>query len=311
MSELLNMPELSNADIEMIWFDDNSILNGGTGSTGYKNTKTTRNTRSTTTTTTSTSNSLDCYIDGFRIYHPLNENHNDYITSEHSASYHNVVNSLLDAESTDLNGIAYVTPNNNESGNTSLTLESYKQFGPKNELYLTASNEKALTFKVQLPNENSRIHLGLRAVNGPTVVKIGTTDFAINSPTEMYYDISNCIRTDDNGYAIITIQNTGESILAVNTVKFTDSASIGVISEEDMTIAHNYMMASPTRANVVNGVVTIKTETNTPENGENNENNENDINDSNDISVDSSLSFIKELIAKIFELLSKMFTFAI
>ena len=304
ISELLNMPELSNADIEMIWFDDNSILNGGTGSTGYKNT---RKTRSTTATTTSTPNSLDCYIDGFRIYHPLNENSTNYVSTEQSASYYNVINTLVDSETTNLNGIAYVTRNDNENTSSELTIEDYKQFGPKNELYLINSSDKALTFKVQLPSENSKVHIGLRAVNKATTVKIGTTEFTINSPMEMYYDITDCISVDDNGVGIVTIQNTGTGILSVNNVKFTASASIEIINEEDMNIAYSYITTVATEGFVVNGIVKTESEDINESENENITESEQDDNDS----FNADISFIEKLIAEIFEMIMnmlKMFT---
>ena len=57
----VGMEDIANSDVELVWFDDNSILNGGSGAVGNVQTS-----RAGTTTTT-----LDCYLDGFRIYHPM------------------------------------------------------------------------------------------------------------------------------------------------------------------------------------------------------------------------------------------------
>ena len=60
----LGMEELAGEDVEVIWMDDNSIFNGGTGAQG--------STLSTQATGDS-NNGLVSYIDGFRVYNPLTD----------------------------------------------------------------------------------------------------------------------------------------------------------------------------------------------------------------------------------------------
>ena len=286
----LGMSELANADLELVWFDDNSVLNGGSGAKG--NTKTSRN--GTTTT------SLDCYIDGFRIYYPMSSEEVDYIEGEQDATYHNVISCInenhMGTGTTELTNIAYVEKAVGE-GET-LTFANYENYGPQNEFYLKANASDALVLKVSLPALTSKVHLGLRAVTGTASVKIGATDFNIVGNTEMYYDVTDCLEVDTaTGVATITIQNSGTGLLAVNNIKLTGDATMNLVCAEDMNSAYALMTAPAERAEVVNGVVTPVAE---------------DTDTEVDTEVDtgsSKLSFIEQIIAKIMELLSSIFQF--
>ena len=286
----LGMSELANADLELVWFDDNSVLNGGSGAKG--NTKTSRNGITTT--------SLDCYIDGFRIYYPMSSEEVDYIEGEQDATYHNVISCInenhMGTGTTELTNIAYVEKAVGE-GET-LTFANYENYGPQNEFYLKANASDALVLKVSLPALTSKVHLGLRAVTGTASVKIGATDFNIVGNTEMYYDVTDCLEVDTaTGVATITIQNSGTGLLAVNNIKLTGDATMNLVCAEDMNSAYALMTAPAERAEVVNGVVTPVAE---------------DTDTEVDTEVDtgsSKLSFIEQIIAKIMELLSSIFQF--
>ena len=288
----VGLEELAAADLELVWFDNNSVLNGGTGATG--NVKTNRAGETTT--------SLDCYVDGFRIYYPMSSEEAGYIAKEREATYHNVISCInenhIGTETTDLSGIAYVATDPTDE---TLTFANYQSFGPQNEFYLKANASDALVLKVQLPAPGSRVHLGLRAVTGTATVKIGATDFNVNGATEMYYDVTDCVEVDSLGVATITIQNTGLGILAVNNIKLTGDATMGVVVEEDMQDAKEYMMASPVRANVINGVVT-------PVEDDTTEGDSSTTIPGGDV-VNKAPSFVQELLAKLFEILSSVFQF--
>ena len=285
----LGMNDLANADLELVWFDDNSVLNGGTGAKG--NVKTNR--------AGETITSLDCYIDGFRIYYPMSSEETDYIAKEQAATYHNVITCINDnhigTDTTSLDGIAYVETAPDET----LTFANYQNFGPQNEFYLKAKGSDALVLKAQLA-PGSRVQLGLRAVEGTATVKIGATDFEIKGATEMYYDVTDCIEVDDYGVATLAIQNTGDGILAVNTVKLTGESTMEIVTEEDMQGAKEYMMASPVRANVVNGVVTPVDDTESDDGSV--------ALPDNDV-INKAPSFVQELLAKLFEILASIFSF--
>ena len=300
----LGMTELANADLELVWFDNNSVLNGGTGAKGT--TKTTRAGEAVTT--------LDCYIDGYRIYYPMASENTEYIAGEQGAKYHNVIDCInenhIGTDTTDLTGIAYVET----AADDVLTFANYQQFGPQNEFYLKANGSDALVLKAQLAAPNSRIHLGMRAVNGTTTVKIGGTDFEIKGATEMYYDITDCITVDDAGIATLTIQNTGSGVLAVNNIKFTGNAAMEIVTEEDMGEAKESMNAAPVRANVINGVVTpiVEDDVTEPDTGDDTiggDNGATEPDNGDSGSTNGSMSFIEQLIQMIIELIQSLFNF--
>lgn len=295
----LGLSDLANADLELVWFDDNSVLNGGTGAKG--NVKTNR--------AGETITSLDCYIDGFRIYHPMEKADNDYIESEQKAQYVNVIDSLennaIGTDTTEVDGIAYVSgdlqPDEETGEIPALTFANYQSIGPENELYLKEKSNAALVLKVQLPAPTSKVQLGLRAVTGEATVKIGATDFVIIGATEMYYDVTDCVEVDGEGIATITIQNTGSGILAVNNIKLTGDATMTTVTEEDMPEVKASMEVESVRADVINGVVTpvVEDDTTTPDGG--------DDTTGNDTTTGGS--FIEQLIAMIMEILKSLFNF--
>ncbi len=306
----VGMEDIASADVQLVWFDDNSILNGGTGAKGIV-----RTARDGSTTT-----SLDCYLDGFRVYNPLNDDSSSYKASEKGAVYYNVIKHLQNdgVTSTEIGNIAYVINDftAGEDGSTpTLSFGNYQDIGPQNELYLKNGATDGLAFKVSLNTPDSRVQLGLRAVTGTAKVKIGfddpntpdvvepSTEFEINTATEMYYDITNYLTKVEGGTATITIQNTGNTVLAVNNVKVTGDAAIATIEESELEYAAMMMASSPVKANVVNGVVTPVTDDDAtePDDG-------NTSIPGGDV-IGSAPTFVQELLAKLFEILSQIFAF--
>ena len=229
MLDQAGFEDIDAKDVELIWYDDNSILNGGTGVAPTK-----KGTRGATAKAADVT--LNNYLDGFRIYNPLAADSESYAESEKNASYVNVINNLapVEKDKDTLDGIGFITGTLGE-GETNLNFSNYQSVGPKDEFYLLGSSTetKAVTFKTKV-NKGEKVMLGLRAVNGPTTVNI-TSDkndekvqVTVNSATEMFYDISNCIGdiTADNTEVQVIVQNAGENMLAVNQVKFSGGAKV-------------------------------------------------------------------------------------
>ncbi len=314
----LGMEDIANTDIELVWFDDNSILNGGTGAKG--NVKTSRD--------GTTTKSLDCYLDGFRIYNPLGDDSSAYKDSEKGATYYNVIEHLQQngTTSSDINKIAYVVGqlSGDENGNApALSFGNYQNVGPQNELYLKNGASEGLVFKVALNTTDSRVQLGLRAVTGSAKVTVGSGDkastFDVIGATEQYYDITNCIVDNGDGTATITIQNAGTTVLAVNNVKVTGEATVAAFEENELEYAAMMMAAPAERVDVVNGVVnpivpeepvipdnggddTTGDDTTTPDGGDDNTSGDNS-------GTTESGSFLEQLIAMIIEIIMSLFNF--
>ncbi len=264
----LGMNDIANADLELVWFDDNSILNGGTGANGKVD--------DIEMAGDSTVTELNCYLDGFRIYHPLNTDYTGYIPSEQGATYINVLNNISNiysdselGDETIFSSFAYIVEKPKSEDGTddvTFTFGNYKEKGPQNELYLKGKNGEtlpaAVAFNVQRQGPNGEVHLGLRAVTGTAKVKVSSGEkavtFDVNSATEMYYDITEFITTDSTGVANITIQNVGTGVLAVNNIKLTGDATATGLSEDDLSTFSIALNATAEEAVVDNGKVTVE-----------------------------------------------------
>lgn len=224
-------------DLEINWFDDASILNGDNGASTFANEA------GSEATVTNTESGLVSVIDSVRVYNPLNPDFADeyYIESEQGAKYFNVMDNLDNDGTVSGKGtFTYVDYTTTTTGGTDVNFSQYKSKGSHEEFYLT--NTGALTFTVKKPDDNSRIMVSLRAAAGTPSVKIGGKTITVNSSTEMYYDITNAVYEDGT----VTIQNTGDGLLAIGNVKVTNCAAEPVMmSTFNMRSARMMMMAPP------------------------------------------------------------------
>lgn len=227
----IGMEDLADENVELVWMDDNSIFNGGTGaqSSGIS------------TQATGSGASLVSYIDGYRVYNPLTtQEQAAYLPSEANAKYYNIINALNDSESgiTGSNWLAYV-----EGGKDGeFTFGDYKSNGgPSNEIYLDPRNNNGLTFKVKVYNADAKVMLSARAASGAPVINInGHTDTLI-SATEMYYDITDIVmdktssayevQSDGSILVTVTIKNNGGGLLAINNIKLVNSEAATLTSQ--------------------------------------------------------------------------------
>ena len=251
IEKILAKEGIDSEDVELVWFDDNSVLNGGTGVAPTKNGSRAG---------FGTNVTLHNYIDGIRVYNPLGTDSSNYIETEKNVRYGTIIDNLADSSVSGAvsgfgEGIAYITgtlPDStdengdivtDENGNPvkeALSLANYESFGPKNELYLEGNmttDDQYLTFPLLL-RANERVMLGLRAVNGATTIDITSVTASgtagtkiegveINSATELYYDITETLPAsviESGDTVFITIKNTGSGILAVNTLKLSGAA---------------------------------------------------------------------------------------
>lgn len=241
--------------VEYVWFNNNSVLNGGTGPAA----KATSETRGTST---ASNVSLDCYIDGIRVYNPLGDDTSKYIDSEKGAKYYNIVNELASGEGdviTSESGLfAYIVGalGADEDGNIpTLSFGNYQSVGPQNEIYLQSatgnSDSHAVAFNVKVPNADSRVMISLRAVDGATTAKVASGDsaieFAINTATEQYFDITPYLDIDTStGMANVVITNSGTGLLSVNNLKLVDAIAQAVTSEDLPAMAMSFSLRART-----------------------------------------------------------------
>lgn len=176
------------------------------------------------------------YIDGVRIFNPIDPNGTDADATEANNKYkedneanqvvYEIRNLLLDKNSltggTDANGVVYVDSEGNITDPT-----RYKDLGPNNEVYLKKGN--SIGFKLR-SSQPAAIKIGLKTPDGKAgEVTVGSSKdssgdpIVLNTATSMYYDVTNKIVFDDNNEAYVVITNTGnnDAIVSLTKIKFT------------------------------------------------------------------------------------------
>ena len=216
-------------------------------------------------------------LDGVRVYGAVNDGALDG-TTEEKAQYFNLREYLLNNDSTfsaiskseyeadyladdekiraisgilylDTEKLSFITKDENgkEKNTYKSEFDTYDKNSPKNEIYLT--DRQGISFALNnwedIPKE-ARVYLGLRTPkgvsdNGATVKINGMNLDPIKSSMDMYYDISNLIRTSvitvngtEKTIGVITIQvDCGDQIVSVTNLKVT-GADLGVLTGQDV-----------------------------------------------------------------------------
>ena len=173
--------------------------------------------------------SYDFYLDAIRIYDPAGKDPSGepikdayQADGEYKPTYMELRNQIISAntfdvlDSAEVSGIVFI-----DGVNTCANVDDYKNFGPNNELYLAEG--QAVSFTLDAQNAVS-VQIGLKSVGGNTFnAEIWSMDksaivkdvFALSTATDMNYSI-----TKHNGKTVV-IQNTGDGILSITTLKFT------------------------------------------------------------------------------------------
>ena len=193
---------------------------------------------SATYTLTITTNDKSNYkLDGVRIYHPADETNetvqNAYANDdEQNAVFTQVRKLLLTANSfgngtyngEEISGVVYTdaTREGGQTHDTNKVAETYKDLGPKNEVYLAKGNGIAF----EIPNYNGqKVMIGLSAPEtaaSGTVTATKDSDaqtIEINSNVDMYYEVT----PTSGGY--VFIKNTSDALIAVTNVKVSGTAA--------------------------------------------------------------------------------------
>lgn len=219
---------LNAESVEVVWFDDDSVLNGGKGAIASEE----------DALQTAALENLTNIVDSVRVYHPIENGNSYYSEAEQNAVYYNVMDNLLTQNAVTGSGnFAYVSGNDKEA----ISLDTYDSIGSKDELYL-AKGTSAVSFTIKDLN-NRKVYISLRAASGASLtVAIGGTNINVTSNTEMYYDITDYVT---NG--TVTIQNmTDKTLLAVGSLRITGEtmATAALSTEVDLETARTMMLAA-------------------------------------------------------------------
>ncbi len=182
------------------------------------------------------------YIDGVRIHNPLGNTTNYYSSTvkdayglENNAVFTEVRDILIDknnsfnADQPNFGGAVFIDQikpgqgsGNDQVGVGVPTYEigTFKAYGPKNEVYLSAG--QAIVLKVK---EGNTYYMGLKSLKGDTVTAnvsgidqtLSPTAITITHSTDMYYRINPV-----DGYIVIQNGNTDGAILSVTNLRTTN-----------------------------------------------------------------------------------------
>lgn len=194
-----------------------------------------------TVTITVTSATGTYYLDGIRVYNPIqgNPDVDEAYGDEAGAMFQSVRNILLDSksltgESETAGGIVFL-----DKGTNTSSIGEYKDYGPKNEVYLAQG--QSIGFKLNNFTQGTA-YIGLKVpAEDPTTVEVtngeGKSNLTINHSTDLYYEVT------PNADGLIVITNTGDSLLSITKLRTTANSGVG---ETDLASLMSYMAVMDT-----------------------------------------------------------------
>ena len=207
------------------------------------------------------------YLDGIRVYNPLGKVDANSTAgkayeeaNESNAQYIQVRKDLLDrskvqAIDTAIKGSLFIDKSEDTVGDRSDSIGTYKEYGPKNEVYLKKDQGVAFTINNYNSNKN-KVFIGLKSPTGKNVtVKITTgskyTTKTISSAADLYYELT---PTSDGK---VVIENTTDNLLSITKVRITTKNSInGLTADYSLT-------STPELMSYVNSFDTLQEEQDT------------------------------------------------
>lgn len=172
------------------------------------------------------------FLDGIRVYNPLVNADTTVAKAygdELGATFKEVRDILLDAKPLSVDagnaeGIVFIdyNPADPDNHTTGPEIGTYKDYGPKNEVYL--AKDQAIAFEVADPAA-AKISVGLKAPSGAaTTAQVtngsSTSTITISHASDLYYEIT------PNSEGFVVIKNTGESLLSVTKLKTSEDAAM-------------------------------------------------------------------------------------
>lgn len=227
------LEDVSVDDVELVYMDENSVLNGGTGMDVVEEELSTASLYSLDAIAdeTAASTTAVVWVDAFRVYNPLgsstaSEAYTDdkeagvqYLSlyehiKDHYSSVPQENNSVLYIEYDGTLGIANIT--------------NYKNQGPENEVYLGPNS--AIAFALNTTGSDSIAQISAKIVNGDPVLSIGKDSSVPLNATEMYYNLKtkDRVSADSAGNTYIVIKNTAknpDAVLAVSGLKLKNATT--------------------------------------------------------------------------------------
>ena len=159
------------------------------------------------------------YLDAIRVYNPLGENGDTHYGQDGEANAQFInLSKYVDSSTTGL----WVDKN------TRADVETYKDDGPNNEIYLAPGQSVTINLvdsegEPIAATDRKSAQIGARLISGTEKVKIevGNAEIEVDSTVDQYYEVTGGVGNE------ITITNTGSGsgIVALTTLKLTDGSN--------------------------------------------------------------------------------------
>lgn len=247
--------ELDIGDVEISFMSEDSVLNGGYGNTAAAGAPAAMTLGldeegSGYNVDNSESVTAHVYIDGFRVYKPLENDAEIYTTNKeagvkYASVYDFIENSVTDLDDWIDNAFVYVEYDG-EIGVAAIT--DYKTQGPQNEVYLTPGS--GIAFALEGYEEDDVVQLAMKSVGVIDATANEAMDMSATTATEMYYKVP--VEHDEAlgvDYVVITNYEGSTGILALSGLKISShitpmgSEALGekVIAELDKSTAAEFV----------------------------------------------------------------------
>lgn len=172
------------------------------------------------------------YLDGVRVYNPIQGLEEDQLVQdaygadhELNAVFQEVRDILVDRtnlpEGDELpnDSVVFIDQVDGEIGGETSVVGTYVEYGPKNEVYLAPG--QSIAFQVAT-GSNSHYYLGLKGPAGATQAEAtsgtGKMQIGICGSCDMYYEVT------PNADGIVMVKNTGENLLSITKLRTTSDS---------------------------------------------------------------------------------------
>lgn len=175
------------------------------------------------------------YLDGVRVYNPIQGLEEDQLVQdaygadhELNAVFQEVRDILVDRtnlpEGDELpnDSVVFIDQVDGQTGVATSEVGTYVEYGPKNEVYLAPG--QSIAFQVAT-GSNSHYYLGLKGPAGATQAEAtsgtGKMQIGICGSCDMYYEVT------PNADGIVMVKNTGENLLSITKLRTTSDSEDG------------------------------------------------------------------------------------
>ena len=172
------------------------------------------------------------YLDGVRVYNPIQDLEEDQLVQDAYGADHELnavfqeVRDILvtqanlpEGDELPNNSVVFIDQVDGEIGGETSVVGTYVEYGPKTEVYLAPG--QSIAFQVAT-GSNSHYYLGLKGPAGATQAEAtsgtGKMQIEICGSCDMYYEVT------PNADGIVMVKNTGENLLSITKLRTTSDS---------------------------------------------------------------------------------------